>query len=362
MSRIQDRARSLIQPLKERGHIDLHELGADVEAAGGDAVLAVFVFLILLEGDAERFGDGGLREAAFLAQGFQSLADGAVMRGAKAIDGVFVCHWAAPFAPIRRALSRLLQVMAGAPHAAGEFSVFGAGEVEINFGRAQAGVSEPLLDPCLGDVAHGGVDAIAVAQPLGAGMRAGDPGERHDGAHPLPGGGAAHGPEALELPAGFELLQRLQPVRPVEAFDEGAGHGNGAEVPPLVLAALLDAGDDDQGVGDVDMQGGERQGLGRPAAGPEDGLAEGPVGWALKPGDRLKERPALLSGQVLARACLGEQGQSGVSRRVFGHRGNTFHASAVNRIRYSVSSLSHPQVTGGFPPRWLERRSSRRLP
>lgn len=81
-----------------------------------------------------------------------------------------------------------------------------------------------------------------LSQPLGTGVWARDPGEGHDGAHPLPGGGPAHGPEALKLPAGFQILQRLHTVRP--------------------------------------------------------------VGWALKPRDRLMEHATLVGGQVFARACL----------------------------------------------------------
>lgn len=152
-----------------------------------------------------------------------------------------------------------------------------ADDVKVHFGGFQGLVAKPFLDPGLGYLVDGRVDAVRVAQTLGAGLYAGDLGGVHDNPDEPPAGGAAERPH-LRIPAMIGVILRpADAMGFVELRHECAGYGDRTEMAPLVFAPFLEASDDDRAVIEIEVRSPERQRLAWAAACPKDGLAEAPL-------------------------------------------------------------------------------------
>ncbi len=153
-------------------------------------------------------------------------------------------------------------------------------------------------------------DSKAVAQPLGAGLRAADGGLVHEAADMARGAGARHGPQPRAA-AGGAALPGSEAVHEFEAADELGRHRHLAPA----LGAALERADAQQRLLEVDIGGAQGQGFGDAAAGVRQGQGQGlDLGARGLPGGG-EEAGALGGAQVFAAAPLDEA--AGGRRRVW---------------------------------------------
>ena len=168
-------------------------------------------------------------------------------------------------------------------------------------------MAEPFLDEVERDAGGDGRHPETVPQPLGRGMRPGEPGALHDGMDLPPGGHAAPGPEMHIASFAALALQLADAVDHVERLEEGRGDGHGAVD---AGAAFLEALEDKDASGQIDAIGGEGEGLGQPTSGIGQGHAEG-AGIPIAALGGFQEEVALTGGEVFTGAVDGVQLHAG---------------------------------------------------